>query len=146
MEYDDDLDMQVRNSDPTNDHPSSQLANARICISAPEPNIDPVNECSYLSSAQATDLHCCNQVLTFKDCMQIAFGEMAKLNASDQTMIDGVYLLDVNPHYPYRQLPGDQNVIDARVTDTRSGVFLDITALSSVTPAMPNRVGLHPFT
>lgn len=73
--------------------------------------------------------------------VQIAYGEMGKLQALDQTLLEEVYLLDVNPHYPYRRLQdGDQNVIDARVTDVRSGVFLDLTAVSSVTPTVPTRV------
>lgn len=72
---------------------------------------------------------------------QVAFDEMAKLKAMDQTLIEGVYLVDVNPHYPYRRLrEGNNNIVDARVTDVRTGVSLDITALSCVTPATPHRV------
>ncbi|KAJ3071451.1 hypothetical protein HK102_006431, partial [Quaeritorhiza haematococci] len=47
------------------------------------------------------------------------------------TMIDGRYLLDINPNSIHRRHQ-DNNVIDARVIDTRTGLYLDITALAVV--------------
>ena len=41
------------------------------------------------------------------------------------------YLLDVNPHYRQRGWARGQNVIDARWIDVATGVFVDITALST---------------
>jgi hypothetical protein len=37
------------------------------------------------------------------------------------------YMLEVNPHYTNREQTDKLNVIDARWTDTTSGLFIDIT-------------------
>lgn len=37
------------------------------------------------------------------------------------------YMLEVNPHYVNREQTDKLNVIDARWTDTESGLFIDIT-------------------
>lgn len=38
------------------------------------------------------------------------------------------YLLEVNPHFEHRDQDDALNVIDARWIDTKSGLFIDITA------------------
>lgn len=39
------------------------------------------------------------------------------------------YMLEINPHYVVRDFSDNLNVIDARWTDTESGLFIDITTV-----------------
>jgi hypothetical protein len=39
------------------------------------------------------------------------------------------YMLEINPHYTIRDASDYLNVIDARWTDTETGLFIDITTV-----------------
>ncbi|KAJ1565577.1 hypothetical protein HK405_012044, partial [Cladochytrium tenue] len=73
------------------------------------------------------------QVLPWDDDidLQISLADLDRLaDRFNQTIWEARYLVDINPHVSrrYRQR---RNVIDARFIDTRSGRFIDLTALAS---------------
>ncbi|KAI8813139.1 LicD family-domain-containing protein [Cladochytrium replicatum] len=62
---------------------------------------------------------------------QVPVQSLATLTALNLTRSsDGRYVLEVNPHAAYR-MRQENNTIDARWIDMRTGLFLDITALSN---------------
>ncbi|KAI9205597.1 uncharacterized protein BJ171DRAFT_500874 [Polychytrium aggregatum] len=68
--------------------------------------------------------------------IQMKASELVRLVPFNMTMIAPFILLDVNPHFHDRTTyPGNPNVIDARVIDTRTGYFMDITGLAPVHPS-----------
>ncbi|KAI9343531.1 LicD family-domain-containing protein, partial [Obelidium mucronatum] len=72
--------------------------------------------------------------------IQVSTYQLMNLIQFNQTVIDGRFLVDVNPYLLRRGAIGfngmpSQNVIDARVVDTITGHFMDITGLSRTTTA-----------
>lgn len=61
--------------------------------------------------------------------IQMTINDMYHLQTLNQTMINGRYLLDVNPGIRNRWSEKD-NIIDARFIDMETGTFIDITALA----------------
>ena len=52
--------------------------------------------------------------------MHMTFQDLKALHQWDQTVLEGQFLVDVNPHFVYRQIrENDANIIDARVVDIR---------------------------
>ncbi|KAJ1541889.1 hypothetical protein HK405_010339, partial [Cladochytrium tenue] len=64
--------------------------------------------------------------LTFRDLLRLA-------DEFNQTVWEDRFLVDVNPNL-YARFHQDHNVVDARFIDTRSGRFIDLTALASPLP------------
>ncbi|KAJ3111688.1 hypothetical protein HK098_008364 [Nowakowskiella sp. JEL0407] len=62
--------------------------------------------------------------------------DLLKLFKYNNTIYNKHYLIDVNPNSVFR-LYEQNNVIDARLIDTRNGMYLDITGIADV-----NRTGL----
>jgi len=63
-----------------------------------------------------------NLILEYDDDldMQLTIQDLKTLHQWDQTLLESEYLVDVNPHFPYRRIrEGDANIIDARVVDVR---------------------------
>ncbi|KAI9203401.1 LicD family-domain-containing protein [Polychytrium aggregatum] len=72
------------------------------------------------------------KIQTFDDDIdvQMRLEEFVKLIPFNKTMISDTALLDINPHFVNRTIVKDcLNMIDARVIDTASGYFIDITAV-----------------
>jgi len=63
--------------------------------------------------------------------IQMSVQDLYALNRFNRTVIAGSYMIDVNPNIVYRNFM-EMNVIDARVIDMKSGVFVDITAVAAV--------------
>ncbi|KAI8617948.1 LicD family-domain-containing protein [Chytriomyces sp. MP71] len=63
--------------------------------------------------------------------IQMSVYELIQLAAYNGTLIDGRFLVDVNPHLVSRESIR-MNTIDARVVDTETGYMIDITGLAAV--------------
>ncbi|KAI9353457.1 LicD family-domain-containing protein [Obelidium mucronatum] len=61
--------------------------------------------------------------------IQMSTYELVKLVRFNQTVLEGRFLVDVNPGLFVRS-PQERNTIDARVVDMRTGFMMDITGLS----------------
>ncbi|KAJ3030707.1 UNVERIFIED_CONTAM: hypothetical protein HDU68_008096 [Siphonaria sp. JEL0065] len=61
--------------------------------------------------------------------IQISMQQLMQFIAFNGTIIEGRFLIDVNPGFMIRT-PQKENVIDARVIDIKTGYLMDITALS----------------
>ncbi|GMM36150.1 hypothetical protein DASC09_034750 [Saccharomycopsis crataegensis] len=57
----------------------------------------------------------------------------------------GSYLLDINPSYLLRSKGNGQNTIDARLIDTYTGLYIDITAIASTLDHKFNKRSLKHF-
>ncbi|KAJ3411909.1 hypothetical protein HDV05_001490 [Chytridiales sp. JEL 0842] len=63
--------------------------------------------------------------------VQIPLAHLHSLHPFNQTLHASRFLFDLNPHYIFRN-PQPFNTIDARFIDTRSGLYIDVTALALV--------------
>ncbi|KAJ3061356.1 hypothetical protein HDU98_002742 [Podochytrium sp. JEL0797] len=63
--------------------------------------------------------------------IQMSTFELIQLIRHNQTLINDRFLIDVNPNAVVRSSQGN-NIIDARVIDTHTGYFMDITGLTQV--------------
>ncbi|KAI8617947.1 LicD family-domain-containing protein [Chytriomyces sp. MP71] len=61
--------------------------------------------------------------------LQISLTDLLRLVTFNQTLLNGRFLLDLNPNLVVRSAQV-QGIIDARVVDTHTGYFLDITSVS----------------
>ncbi|KAJ3102416.1 hypothetical protein HK100_004368, partial [Physocladia obscura] len=63
--------------------------------------------------------------------IQMPIFQLIQLIRYNQTLLEGRFLIDVNPSILVRS-PQSQNTIDARVVDTKSGYLMDITGLTAL--------------
>ncbi|KAJ3296761.1 hypothetical protein HDU79_005763 [Rhizoclosmatium sp. JEL0117] len=63
--------------------------------------------------------------------LQMSTYQLIQLVAFNQTLIEGRFLIDVNPSILYRT-PQEMNTIDARIVDTKTGYLADITGLTHI--------------
>ncbi|KAJ3194498.1 hypothetical protein HDU83_004576, partial [Entophlyctis luteolus] len=56
---------------------------------------------------------------------------LLRLATHNQTKIEGRYLVDVGTSI-YVRSKQEQNVIDARIVDTKTGYFIDVTGLAKL--------------
>jgi hypothetical protein len=63
-------------------------------------------------------------------------------HANGLIQLSETHVLDINPHYVMKG-KSENNVIDARIIDTKTGLFIDITALTQDTISIPASKALH---
>ncbi|KAJ3064936.1 hypothetical protein HDU98_011663 [Podochytrium sp. JEL0797] len=63
--------------------------------------------------------------------IQMSTYQLIQLAVHNQTLMEGRFLIDVNPSTLYRT-PQAMNTIDARVVDTKTGYLMDITGLTHI--------------
>ncbi|KAI8829564.1 LicD family-domain-containing protein [Chytriomyces cf. hyalinus JEL632] len=70
--------------------------------------------------------------------LQMTTYQLVQLVAYNQTLIDGRFFIDVNPSI-YVRTRQPNNIIDARVIDTWTGYFVDITGVSHLDRTLMNK-------
>jgi len=63
--------------------------------------------------------------------IQMTVRDLTSLVRFNQTIIDGQFIIDLNPNLRFRVYQ-ENNVIDGRIIDMLSGVFIDVTGISAV--------------
>ncbi|KAJ3066689.1 hypothetical protein HDU98_010023 [Podochytrium sp. JEL0797] len=71
--------------------------------------------------------------------IQMSVFQLTQLLQFNQTMIDDRFLIDVGPNVLVRT-PQFDNTIDARVVDTKTGYFMDITGLAQISSSSVDEV------
>ncbi|KAJ3235827.1 hypothetical protein HDU81_011406 [Chytriomyces hyalinus] len=74
--------------------------------------------------------------------LQMTTYQLVQLVAYNQTLIDGRFFIDVNPSI-YVRTRQPNNIIDARVIDTWTGYFVDITGVSYLDRTLMNKDFKH---
>ncbi|KAJ3382066.1 hypothetical protein HDU84_004624 [Entophlyctis sp. JEL0112] len=65
--------------------------------------------------------------------VQMSMHGLLQLAFHNQTILDGRFLIDVSPSI-YVRTPQPNGIIDARIVDTETGYFIDITGLAELEP------------
>jgi len=63
--------------------------------------------------------------------LQMTYADLVNLIKFNNTIIGKDFLIDVNPNMKYR-VKMQENTIDARIIDTLTGAFIDITGLATI--------------